>query len=65
MVVVYLAVQAMSGRQGMLSLLSLKEREAGLEQTLARLQAENAALEAKAMALAAAPGPRVGGSSRL
>jgi cell division protein FtsB len=53
MVVVYLAVQAMSGRQGMLSLFSLKERQAALELTLATLRAENAALEARAHALAA------------
>ena len=51
MAVVYLAVQAMGGRQGMLSLLSLKEREAALTLSLTALRRENAALEAQAGSL--------------
>ena len=49
--VLYLAGQAMGGRHGLFSLMALKEREYALSQTLRALQAENAALDARAQAL--------------
>jgi cell division protein FtsB len=49
--VLYLAGQAMGGRQGLFSLMALKERERAVSQTLATLRAENAALEARVLAL--------------
>lgn len=49
--VAYLGAQALGGRQGLVSLMALKQQERALSAELASLRAENAALEARALAL--------------
>lgn len=54
-VMAYLGIQALSGRQGLISLMALKERDQALRTELSALKAQNAALEARVARLSAGP----------
>jgi cell division protein FtsB len=60
--VAYLGAQALGGRQGLVSLMALKERDRALTLELAELRAETAQLEAQALALRqTGPAPQLAG----